>query len=191
MSLILEALKKLDREKQAPDRGFLVVAHAPWPSSKRRRAARLAVVATLAILLGLGGAALLLRPSAGVAVKPAPRVSAPVAPEPASTASASGIPERPRPPAPEAPIRSRSAPSAQAPTTRRQENPVSAPPSVPTDAAGPLQLQAISAQEGQPVAVVNGRLVREGDSFDGVRILRIGADEVEIETQGRRRVLRF
>ena len=31
MSLILEALKKLDREKQTPERGFLVVAPRPGP----------------------------------------------------------------------------------------------------------------------------------------------------------------
>jgi len=33
--------------------------------------------------------------------------------------------------------------------------------------------------------------VREGDSFDGVKVLRIGGDEVEIEVGGRRRVVKF
>jgi hypothetical protein len=56
---------------------------------------------------------------------------------------------------------------------------------------GVFQLQAISAQEGHPVAILNDRLVREGDTFDGVRVVRIGADEVEIEVAGRRRVLKF
>jgi hypothetical protein len=54
-----------------------------------------------------------------------------------------------------------------------------------------VQLQAISHQDGVPVAVVNDRLVREGDSFDGIRVVRIGAAEVEIEVRGRRRVVRF
>jgi hypothetical protein len=41
------------------------------------------------------------------------------------------------------------------------------------------------------VALVNDRLVFEGDSFDGVRIVRIGEAEVEVEVRGQRRVLRF
>jgi len=39
--------------------------------------------------------------------------------------------------------------------------------------------------------VLNDQLVREGDTFDGVRVLRIGADEVEIEVAGHRRVVKF
>ena len=37
MSLILEALKKLEREKQSPDRGFLVMAHVPWAAAAAGR----------------------------------------------------------------------------------------------------------------------------------------------------------
>jgi hypothetical protein len=62
------------------------------------------------------------------------------------------------------------------------------------DAASPgpvLLLHAISEQDGIPIAVVNERVVREGDRFDGVRILRIGAAEVEVEVAGTRRILRF
>jgi hypothetical protein len=61
-------------------------------------------------------------------------------------------------------------------------------------AAGPaagLLLQAISERDGKPIAVLNGRVVHEGDHFDGVTVVRIGADDVEIEVQGHRRVLRF
>jgi hypothetical protein len=61
----------------------------------------------------------------------------------------------------------------------------------PAAAAAAYQLQAISAQDGHPVAILNDRLVREGDSFDGVKVIRIGADEVEIEVAGRRRVVKF
>ena len=50
--------------------------------------------------------------------------------------------------------------------------------------AGELRLNAISERDGQPVAIVNDRLVREGDSFDGVRVLRIGEAEVEVEVGG-------
>ena len=41
------------------------------------------------------------------------------------------------------------------------------------------------------MALINERLVFEGDSFDGVRVLRIGEAEVEVEVHGTRRVLRF
>ena len=51
MSLILEALKKLERERDASGRGFLVVAHTPWAAT-RGRAARVAVVALAAGALG-------------------------------------------------------------------------------------------------------------------------------------------
>jgi len=33
--------------------------------------------------------------------------------------------------------------------------------------------------------------VFEGDSFEGVRVIRIGEAEVEVEVRGERRVLRF
>jgi hypothetical protein len=39
--------------------------------------------------------------------------------------------------------------------------------------------------------MINDRLVFEGDSFEGVRVLRIGDAEVEVEVHGQRRVLRF
>ena len=46
-------------------------------------------------------------------------------------------------------------------------------------------------RDGRPVAMINDRLVFEGDSFEGVRVLRIGDAEVEVEVHGQRRVLRF
>jgi hypothetical protein len=63
---------------------------------------------------------------------------------------------------------------------------------VPTAPAAPsLVLQAITTRDGQPVALINDRLLREGDAFDGVRIVRIGEAEVEVEARGVRTVLRF
>ena len=64
-------------------------------------------------------------------------------------------------------------------------------PAPPADPASGLQLQAISQRDGKPVAILSNRLVREGDHFDGITVVRIGAEEVEIEVQGRRRTLRF
>jgi hypothetical protein len=66
---------------------------------------------------------------------------------------------------------------------------------VPSHAVAPgadeLHLNAISRRDGRPVALINDRLVFEGDGFDGVKVLRIGEAEVEVEVRGRRRVLRF
>jgi hypothetical protein len=66
-------------------------------------------------------------------------------------------------------------------------------PAPPADeeAAPELRLNAISTQDGRPVAILNDRLVREGDAFDGIRVLRIGEAEVEVEVNGRRVVVRF
>jgi hypothetical protein len=61
----------------------------------------------------------------------------------------------------------------------------------PAQAASEFRLNAITVQDGHPVAVLNDRIVREGDSFEGVRVLRIGETEVEIEVKGERRVIRF
>jgi hypothetical protein len=67
-----------------------------------------------------------------------------------------------------------------------------AAPTRPTPAAArAFTLTAISQQDGRPVAILNDRLVREGDMFDGVRIVRIGEAEVEIEVEGRRSVVSF
>jgi hypothetical protein len=39
--------------------------------------------------------------------------------------------------------------------------------------------------------MLSDRLVFEGDSFDGMRVVRIGATEVELEIDGERRVVGF
>jgi hypothetical protein len=84
--------------------------------------------------------------------------------------------------------------AAAAEETQAQERtPVAAPPPPPSRAPAPddLRLNAISQRDGRPLALINDRLVFEGDSFDGVKILRIGESEVEVEVRGKRRVLRF
>jgi len=54
-----------------------------------------------------------------------------------------------------------------------------------------LRLEAISAQDGQPVAVINGQLVRKGDTVEGALVTWIGVDSVELDIDGQRRVLTF
>src|SRR5687768_12455336 len=85
------------------------------------------------------------------------------------------------------------APPSQPMTPRTQAAGTPAPTRAPVNnpPAPALVLHAISEQDGVPIAVINERVVREGQSFDGVRILRIGPAEVEVEIAGARRILRF
>ena len=87
----------------------------------------------------------------------------------------------------EAPPATRPAASLGAPVTRAA--PSSPTPSPPSELE--LRLNAITQQDGRPVAVLNDRVVREGDVFDGIHVIRIGEAEVEVEVNGKRRVVRF
>ncbi len=188
MSLIYDALKKLDREKEVPERGFLVVAQRPWPT-RRRWGGTLAWGAGLCLV------------AAGLAAAWWAYGRKAEAPRIAAAASASSVPEaapssqptgafRQAPPVPLPPV-------TAIPATTGKASPAPPPPTLPTAVAVPtasapgLVLQAISSRDGQPVALLSDRLVREGDSFDGVRVLRIGDEEVEVEVEGERRVIRF
>src|SRR5262249_1197302 len=53
VSLILEALKKLEREKQTPERGFLVVGMAPWSSREGRGMRTLLVLLLVVAMAGV------------------------------------------------------------------------------------------------------------------------------------------
>jgi hypothetical protein len=175
VSLVLEALKKLDREKGRDERGFVVMAAAPWPT----RAARQwpAWVALVVATAGAVVAVLALRPSPAPAPPPAARPAA--LPEPAPVVAA----PPPTVPSADATV-PRPAPARVAP------RPVVEPAVVPTHDPGP-RLQAISERDGQPIAMINDHLVRVGDEVDGMRVLAIRVDEVDIEVRGRRTTLRF
>jgi len=206
VSLILEALKKLEREKEAGARGFVVLSHLPWAgvrSGGRTMAGSVvAIVVALVALAAVGTAVWRWRGAAGApaVTAPAPAVpatAAPAASEPGMTMPTGRVPPpgqldtRPvavRPPAPPAspftppkPANAESHAAANAPAGQE--------PAVVKGVE--LRLNAISVKDGHPVAILNDRLVREGDSFDGIRILRIGDAEVEVEVAGVRRTLRF
>ena len=227
MSLILDALRKLERErdpKQPP--GVLVVGSVPWGETSRRRrvaiAAGIAAVLALAVLAGW-----MLRPAfkaPGVA-PPSATPPMPLESRPSPAPLASSVPYLPNaaaPPEPaappirlskppsSAPMRGAQAPgptpsptdaaSEPAPDAERQPAParesISVSSGVEGEAAAPvlpgeLRLNAISRRDGRPVALINDRLVFEGDSFDDVRVIRIDDTEVEVEVNGQRRVLRF
>lgn len=205
MSLILEALKKLERERQSPDRGFLVLGSGTWsaaaPSRRRMAAALLG-----AVLLGAAGGTAFWRlrdatPSRAAA-EAVPSPALPIAAPPATPLLAATLPAAP-PPQP-ASVRPAQPPAAAAaPTDVREASEDSAVrvpdstaaasggSSAPPDPEPRLKLQAISRRDGRLVAVLGDRLVYEGDSFDGVRVLRIGEAEVELEVEGRRVVIGF
>ena len=230
MSLILEALKKLDREKQVPDRGVVIMGPTAWPSAREGlssvRGAGLVLAAL--VLGGAVGALWLLRSARSAAAPPAgaraETAAAPVPVPPASGAqppiaapmtapsAARPVVEPPRAtaarprvrPAPAAAPEAGTEPSPEEgdATTAEPEQVEAAPPEpepeeAPASKAGrksaapDFQLQAISAQNGHPVAMLNDRLVKEGDTFGNVRVLRIGTDEVELEVSGHRRIVKF
>ena len=63
----------------------------------------------------------------------------------------------------------------------------------PAPAARPsLVLQAISERDSRPIAIINDQLVREGEKLGAVRVLRIGADSVEVQLEnGQHDTVRF
>jgi hypothetical protein len=193
VSLIFEALKKLEREKESPDRGVVVVAPGPWGEREPRSRSRTAAAIGL-VLLGLGLAAFALRPRAKA---PEPASPAPPSQPPATLAavpSEPAVPPRSGEDAPAPPPPSRLVvPTASPPRAAAAPETVElTPPPEPVVSHEPeFRLNAISSREGQPVALLNDRLVREGDMFGGVRVLHIGEDYVEIEVKGERRTIRF
>jgi hypothetical protein len=236
MSLILEALKKLERDKQVETRsGFLVMAARPWPSGNEGRApialavlgglAMMAVGAGLAFWFWRGGP----KPEAPMAaaapapartmipstnyLPPLPSGTRPaIATAPPSTASAdrqiSGMRPPVDPAAPAAPAstaanaRSTGAdlapgrvpasaitsegPHMTGPATTEAAEPTSRPTALP-----PFRLSAISERDGRRVAMLNERLVFEGDSFGDVVVVRIGDADIELKVDGKTLVVPF
>ena len=204
MSLILDALRKVERERDNPEQ-VVVVGTIPWQGVRRSRRWRwLAVLAAIG-LVGAGARwwwiAAARVPAAAPPARPAPASPASPAPSvaPARTASfptpgpsTMPAPSEAAPPTdaarPARTSRTVRATAAANPTTPGEATATAAPPADPTV---DLRLLAISSRDGRPVAVINGRVVHEGDRFDDVRVVRIGEAEVEVQVRGRRRVLRF
>jgi hypothetical protein len=232
VSLIFDALRKLEREKEAREApGVVVVGSVPWGEAPKRRLGLFAALAVVALIAGAAGFALL-RPAARApepSAQPVPAPAAAASPSPGSSApspvsageAAAEQPAAPpirlsRPPElltpaspppaeagrPPASTRAAAPPAEGHERSPRPEAAVTVAPA-PTaagsteapGAAAPapdgLRLHAISQRDGRPVALINDRLVFEGDSFDGVRVVRIGETEVELEVRGERRLLRF
>jgi hypothetical protein len=71
------------------------------------------------------------------------------------------------------------------------DEPPPAPEAPPATPAPRFRLTVISERDGEPIALLNDRLVKEGDSFEGVTVIRIGTAEVEIEVDGERQTVGF
>lgn len=70
--------------------------------------------------------------------------------------------------------------------TRPPDNRIVSPDARPVT---PLELQSILVGEARRVAVINGLARSEGQGFDGIRVLRIHDNRVDIVDHGRARVL--
>lgn len=190
MSLILEALKKLEREKAQPDRGYLVLGAEPGRARSRGWAVALGLtaLAALAVVSFRSGAS---RRAPTVSDPPRGTVAeaAPVSPVPTSTPRAGSPAAAPAPLVGSSPFAD--ADREPAPTTPAAGPPAPASDSLPGAPGSALRLEAISRRDGQPVAILSGRLVREGDVLGNARVIRIGELEVEIEIGGTRSVLAF
>jgi hypothetical protein len=205
VSLILDALRKLDREKQSPDPGVVVVGPVPWGAAERRRRGWVPRLAAALVVLGAAGVLWWrlsppARPAASGSTSSAPangsaakdetslaRPSASLGLEAPSAEETTSDAARTRAPVlPPAPRTLDLPPTAEAPPPPAPE--VSRPAPARPRA---LQLTAISVRDGHPVALLNDHLVREGDSFDGIKVIRIGETEVEVEIDGKRRVVGF
>jgi hypothetical protein len=193
VSLILDALRTLERARDPREPGVLVVGSVPWGEGRRSR--RPLAIASLGLVAFVLAGWWWWRPTP----RPAPAPSSTPAaafPSPADTGGPAALPaaQEQRAPTPSAsvpPARRLAVPTldeADRPPARDEAAPAAAQP---RPARNDLQLNAITRRDGRPVALINDRLVFEGDSFDGVRIVRIGEDEVEIEVHGHRRLLRF
>lgn len=249
MSLILEALKKLEREKAQSGPRIVTTGEAPWPGDRRAISPwRLGLAAFGLVALGAFVGGRLLRSSheaspasTGGAVdeprsidegtqKPAPatelatpaqaapavhstvvppaaRATAPTPPAPqqAATPPRAQV-DLPPPPAarPSSPARKASpSPRPKAPrelddpalktAAPRQEAaaPVEGPGVAPSPTADEPRLQAISEREGRAIALINDRVMFEGDRMGELVVVAIRSNEVEVEVRGKRRVLRF
>jgi hypothetical protein len=206
MSLIFDALRKAEREKEAPARGVQVVSAQAWSAERRASLAGRLTVAGLLLLAGIGASAWLyrmLQPQRRVLMGPVAVRARPS--EVAAPNAEAGGGARGRPPIAGAssaePGDASDVPAPQGldlPGARagRGAARTAAPPQAPGPAGGAsgavaLHLNAISTKDGRRVALLNDRLVFEGDSFDGITVVRIGDAEVEVRVDGERRVVGF
>lgn len=188
MSLILEALRKLEREAPSDETRKTVVLLAPLPSGQAPQGDRRRWLWWLGAGLLLVGVALALTPvmrspvrSRQSATGPTPTPVQPeeaAPPAPSVSSAAAVVPMPPSAP----PL-----PAVQVPRLA-PANPPAVARATPTAQASPKPryvLSAIGERDGRPIAMLNDQLVHEGDRVDGAVVRRITEGAVEIEVDGR------
>ena len=188
MSLILEALKKVERERATPEqRGFLVLGPTAWAPSRSNLAWVLGMIAAAAVA---GGAVYAADAASGAApcTRCRGRTSAP--PQRSGRGTAADAP-------PAARRRGRGPPPdsyAPAPAARRHRPRPRAPPRPGRPRRRPVRRSSSTPSASRTASRSRWSTIAwcaKATRFDGVRILRIGAAEVEVEVAGARRTLRF
>lgn len=212
MSLILDALKKIEQERKARSGGKIDIrpevldrrAEAPRPARKRFPA----VIAGLLVLAVAVGTGFLLKrgkpakpsepsPTATVTVPSPPAAPpAPVQPPAPVRQTATAQPTAPAQPAPVKPPVAVKAPPQPAPDDEAEPAPAPPPramrgssteePSPPMPQSSDLVVSGIAWQDERKMrrAVVNGLLVGEGAEIAGARIVEIGERRVKFSRGG-------
>lgn len=209
MSLILDALKKLEREKAASRKNSVDIVpaiissrgHRRWSAEWKLPVMIIAVIALTAavttvvvfLLTPRGGT----RPASAVPAsaendRPAPRhyaqweqTSPKLAAEPATGSSAAGPakvqPMMPSRPAPAETLPGRIQPHESKPFSEKNDNSVQI-----SGGGADLKVSGIAWQDDRAErrAVVNGALVGEGAVVEGARIVRIFQDKVRFSRSG-------
>jgi len=200
MSLILDALRKMEQERKARRAGALDIR----PEVLSRRAPARPAGANRVLLVG--GGLLLLAAGIGTgflvqrpAPQPLPVTSAPSsAPAPVSVPSPAAPLPVPPPPAVFAPAPVEPAqplkPSPPAAGQRGGRAAADEPPAIPVEPAPTdLTVSGIAWQEERSLrrAVVNGALVGEGATIAGARVVEIGENRVRFSREGRTFVVTY
>jgi hypothetical protein len=179
MSLILEALRKLEREAPSDETRKTVVLLAPLPSGQTARGARRRWLWWLGAGLLLVAVALalvpLLHPPARLQENDTSRTSTRVQPEHAAAPSP-GVASAVAVPLPTV-LAPRLAPATPPPVA------LAAPTAHPAPSPRYV-LSAIGERDGRPIAMLNDQIVHEGDRVDGAVVRRISEGVVEIEVDG-------
>lgn len=74
------------------------------------------------------------------------------------------------------------------PVVEEEEKPVEKTPQEPVWPE--LSFSGVAAGDGQRLALINGRMMSAGSQINGVSIVQIGREEVLVEFNGKRRILR-
>lgn len=178
MSLVLEALRRVEKPDTQAGSAGAAVAPMGAPGSRVR--------SVIPLILGLtaGGIAVALS-------TPSPKAPVPAELEEGRVRAPRGRAGLPPPIFPSLPEPPRVVPRDAASARARAESPRIASRTVPGQspstprpadqgAAPTFVLQGISERDSYPIAIINDQLVKEGDLLGKVRVLKIGAESVEM-----------